>query len=201
VGTHCAANCETARETASVARCRLKPGAPASRCDCDASSPHVDFGALDAVSRLTHATRRSQMFAAQHVPTLSTLCDCSALGGRVTAGRVAGVRRPRAVEDGRIRVHSLCAKVPFASIPVTTIRNDRISNVSACRVRSKPEPAVDRRGSGRVRTESAQCRRPNRSRRLIPASRPACGYFSSCCFIELRSCSADCLTSSSPTRR
>ena len=31
--------------------------------------------------------------------------------------------------------------------------------------------------------------------------RAATRYFSSCCFIDVRSCSADCLTSSSPTRR
>ena len=48
------------------------------------------------------------------------------------------------------------------AIKVTAIRDGRISNGGACREWTKLESAGDRRGGGRVRTESAQFRRPTR---------------------------------------
>src|SRR5262245_61694707 len=61
---------------------------------------------------------------------------------RVTAWRMDGVRCGEP-SDGRISVHSLCAKVLIASIPATTIRGDRMSTAGTCRVRSELEPAGD----------------------------------------------------------
>jgi len=53
-------------------------------------------------------------------------------------------------------------KVLIAAITVTTIRDARTSNAGAGREWAKPESAVDRPRERRVRTGSAQFRRPTR---------------------------------------
>ena len=79
--------------------------------------------------------------------------------GRSAVGRQ---RTRLSVEAGRITFTNCAVQVPIAAILATVIRGDRISTDGAGRERIKLKSDDDRRESGRVRTGSAQFRRPTR---------------------------------------
>jgi hypothetical protein len=86
------------------------------------TSPQVDFGAFDPVSRLSRATRRSQLFAC------ATCAQPISSGGRAVS---VAANRERAAGQ---RFADCALKVLIAAISVLMIRGARISFDGACHV-------------------------------------------------------------------